>query len=221
MVGEGQEKFYVHEPFLIATSAFLKNALKPQWKGRGEKSIALPDSSAVAFGIYSEWLYTGHINIIKELGKAEPQSKSNQVATSEVEWTKWGQCYELGQFLQDADFTDALIDFAIAQMNDEEQYIDSLPKIIYPLTPKNSLHRKLVVEIATKVWLPISLKNLQSSEHPMEFLADLSIAMSNTFRDGGVKSVGACEFFKNVDTCKYHGHTVTKTPYYKAKCGLT
>lgn len=104
-------------------------------------------------------------------------------------------------------------------MSDDEEYIDHLPKIIYPLTPKTSSHRKLVVDKATKVWLPVSFKSIQSTGHPVDFLADLGTALPSTVRDGGVKAVGAYEFFKGIDACVYHEHTITKTPCYQVQRG--
>ncbi|KAF3039370.1 hypothetical protein E8E12_006803 [Didymella heteroderae] len=100
------------------------------------------------------------------------------------------------------DFTDAVIDFAIAQMSDNEEYSDHLSKVVYPLTAKDSPHRKLTADIAIKVWLQNTFSSLHTNEYSIEFLADLGADLSSTVRNGGVKEVSVYDFFRSVQACQ-------------------
>jgi len=180
----------------------------------------LPEADPVAFQIYLDWLYSGpHITIIKK----EDRVKSAPNATPSVdhEWTKWAACYDLGSFLQDIDFKDALIDAAMEKMCTEEEYSIAFPSFIYPTSTRESPHRKLAVDIAVSVWIPTSFEAVTKKNLPGDFCADTVAIIGRKLRSAVAADIGIWNFFAGVsDPCKYHEHTLKKTTCYKRKRGL-
>lgn len=197
----------------------MKNALKPEWDSKKERTLTLPDASPIAFHVYSSWLYTGHIGMGND--PKEDDAEEDKSKASELEWDKWTLCYELGRFLQDIDFTDALIDYVTDKMRCDDEYSDHLINLVYSTTSQDSPYRKLVVDLSLNVWLPITTEALQKVGYTSEFLADLGAAFLVTKRS---VRIGVYDFLHtsyNKDACLYHEHTVTKSPCYKASRGLS
>lgn len=65
-VGFG-EVFHIHEEVLRSSSAFFDTALRKQWAEGTSGRVDLPDVDAKAFGIYTEWLYTGVLRLSSAL----------------------------------------------------------------------------------------------------------------------------------------------------------
>lgn len=219
LVSSKQVKFYVHEAILTASSAFFKNALKAEWDIAGTKQIVIHDHHASTFRIYVNWLYTGHFSI-KDRPAGKKELATKHPANVLNEQTKWNHCYALADFLQDADCKDALIDVEIERMITENVHNSDLSCTIYPLTEAESPHRKLPVDIIVMFENRTNYEALSEDVHQFEFLKEIIISMASKLGTGFVKGTSKSGFFKDVDTCKYHEHTLTNTPCYKTKRGI-
>jgi hypothetical protein len=218
-IGDKKQKFFVHEALVSASSDFFKSSLKSEWKNNTTRSIALPDTDPVTFQIYLDWLYSGpHITITKKDDRVKP----TPCATPSVdhEWIKWAACYELGSFLQDTDFKDALIDASMEKMYTDEEYTTDFPSFVYPTSSRQSPHRKLAVDIAVSVWHSTTLEDAAKKDLPGDFCADTMSIIGRTLRSGAAADIGIWNFFASVDPCKYHEHALSNTTCYKSKHGL-
>lgn len=93
------------------------------------------ETDAASFRIWVRWLYTGRIFLFKE-GDAK-----------EEEFTRWGNCYAPGDFLQESGFGDTCIDTLIESMRRFATIPSDLPVWIYTHSTNDSQYRKLVVDI--------------------------------------------------------------------------
>ena len=103
-VGASKQEHYVHEKLLRTNSDFFDNALKKEWKERLDRVIDLVETHELPFSIWVKWLYTGRVFLTNYGGKISH------------ELPRWASCYALGDFLQDHDFKDAIIDCTIEAM---------------------------------------------------------------------------------------------------------
>lgn len=216
LVGPMKVEVYAHKVILTSSSAYLKNALKPEWQGPNKTQIVLRSCDADSLRIYVNWLYTGQFKMTD--GPAENSKAKTEIpAAIDREWTMWAQCYELANFLQDSDCKDALIDMSIEKMTSDKEYVVELPSLIYLFSRSQSPSRKLAVEIALYIWSQETINGVDQANHPAEFLADVVKAglRRNTSSTEGVRS-----YFKQMNTCVYHEHTLTNTPCYKVKRGV-
>lgn len=101
--------------------------------------------------MYVDWLYTSHNSISRTEDKYK--SRLGSVVTSGAGWNDWRECYELGNFIQDTDFKNALIDVVIEKVANDEEYNESLPHVIHSSSCKESPYRKLALGITVKTWL--------------------------------------------------------------------
>jgi hypothetical protein len=193
--------------------------LKPQWRSRRATEISLPDVDAASFSIYVNWLYTGRFKIINSTGGIQ-QLMSEGSATTDDELTTLRQCFELADFLQDSDYKDALIDIFIEKMSATDEYLEDLPKFIYPLTHAQSPARKLAVDVAVNMWNEKTYQGVDKAGYPAEFLADVLTKLGSKIRRFDIiYEYGPSIFFEEVG-CEYHEHTLTNSLCYKVKRGL-
>lgn len=217
VVGLDKEEIYVHEAILSSSSAFLKNALNPEtWRVARKKEIVLRDADIVSFRTYVNWLYTGRFNMANDPAD-KPEATTDDLAVVDPEWTRWIQCYDLANFLQDSDCKDALIDMAIEKMMSDTEYVAELPNLIYSTSQSQSPSRKLVVDLAVNTWNAETIGGVEQANYPAEFLADMVKA---GLRRGVSSPMGVQAFLKSKNTCLYHDHTLTNTPCYKVKRGV-
>jgi hypothetical protein len=150
LVGPKKVEIYVHEIILSSSSAYLKNALKSEWQDSHKKQIVLRDVDVASFRIYVNWLYTGRFNRTDDPAK-KTKTTTESAAVIDNEWTRWTQCYELANFLQDSDCKDALVDMSIEKMMSDHEYVLELPNQIYSTSRSQSPSRMLAVDIAVNV----------------------------------------------------------------------
>ncbi|KAF9695651.1 hypothetical protein EKO04_006359 [Ascochyta lentis] len=240
IVGEAQKTYFVHETLISNSSSFFSNALKEVWKEGVTRTVELPHVDNTNFQIYVDWLYTGpRLNFTKNDDRVYPtvddsaetvadeqsttqnmlqiETPANKTPSVDHEWTRWHQCYELGNYLQDIDFKDALIDLATEKMSSDEEYTHSFPGYIYPTSPAQSPHRKLAVDIAVKVWHKESFLEAPKADHPSEFLADLVAELGSKARTGYLTETSVFDYFKAVAPCNYHEHVLSTTKCYLEK----
>ena len=163
------------------------------------------------FRIYFDWLYSGRLRITYG-------TKCDRI----TEYYAWKACYKLAGFLQDCTFKDALIDTIIEKMVEENIYYD-VYVFIYRNTSLGSPHRKLCVDIALNVWPDSWLGpgNLSRPPHTNEFLLDVIAELVTKGRVSHIERGNMREFFKDIDTCIYHEHTVTEIPNSIIPCYKT
>ncbi|KAI4648979.1 uncharacterized protein J4E78_008496 [Alternaria triticimaculans] len=142
-VGEVKQEFYVHESLLRANSLFFDNALKKEWKEGQERVVDLPDTEPEHMRIWIKFLYTGRIFT----GTETPQIRESEAELFCKDVSAWNRLYTLGDFLQDGDFKDALIDAMMEFTAILNAYPIRLPDFIYSHSTKDSAHRRFVVDI--------------------------------------------------------------------------
>lgn len=219
LVGPDEDQVFVHQAILSDSSLYFKDLLKPEWNGDPfEGQLLLPDADTAIFRIYVNWLYTGRFNITGAYDKSSVTPDNPRAI--DHEWTRWRQCYELANFLQDSDCKDALIDMSIEKMTSDEEYLEELPNLIYSTTQSQSPSRKFPVDIAINVWAKHIFRATNIVDYPAEFLADVVKEMGGKLRDTPVLEKGVQNFFGTINTCVYHEHTLTNTPCYKVKRGI-
>lgn len=178
----------------------MKNAFKPEWCSKEERTVALPEASRIAFQVYANRLYTGCVSIDTKGGGVEKDKSS----LSELEWTKWTQCYELGRFLQDID-----------------ECSNHLVNLIYSTTSQSSPYRKLIVDLGLKTWPSTANEDLKTVECTAEFFAGLGAEFLVTARS---ERLGIYDFLHTrykQNACLYHEHTISKAPCYKVSRDLS
>jgi hypothetical protein len=99
---EGQHTdFTVHEQLICASSEFFKAAMGREWRESEERLVRLLSCQAKAFQIYVQWLYSGRLYASQCGG---PELKI------EAEKCNFMQGYLLGDYLQDINYKDTLLD---------------------------------------------------------------------------------------------------------------
>ncbi|KAJ4334000.1 hypothetical protein N0V95_009288, partial [Ascochyta clinopodiicola] len=216
IVGDEQTKYFVHESHITPQSDFFKNALKGEWKEKTTRTVELPDCDSKSFSIYLDWLYTGCVCITQE---DDDQGKDSEDGiTVDYEWTKWADCFRVGDFLQDSDFKDAMINTAIEKIISEDINYKNLAEDVYTFSQPTSRNRRLAVDIALNTWPDSDFQCIDGNSHPPEFLADLITAMGGKLR-AVLDRRSPEDFLRNIDTCEYHEHSTIGTPCYKTKHG--
>jgi hypothetical protein len=215
LVGKSEVEFFTHETLVRVSSAFFENALSKERKGNQDRVIRLPDVFIEAFPIYAKWLYSGRFYAVKENDEVRHKS-TGTIETRE--FTRWDDCYERGNFLQDVDFKDAMIDVMIEHMIDDNMLHLSLPDNIYKNSGPDSAHRKFAVDTVIHLWGEELLvaKYLFRKLHPVGYLNDLIVAMAEHLREGMEKK-SIAKFFRDKDPCDYHVHIRLNKPCYKTR----
>lgn len=197
-VGEEQQEFYVHEKLVRTNSKFFDTTLNKKWKEGQERVVKLPETAPRDFKIWVKFLYTGRVflrddraQVVMEDGTFESE-----------EYGVWDSCYALGDFLQDTDFKDALIDALIEGMATTVDYPLEVANCIYPYSGKGSAHRSLAIDVLVNIW---DRKLYKTLSHPQEFLQDVLIEIGPKLEEG-IGNVPGKVFFKGINTCKYHDH---------------
>jgi hypothetical protein len=217
IVGEDKKKFFVHESHIRSSSEFFDRAMNGDWKEKATRTIDLPEIDPRAFSVYLKWLHSGQF-FIREADDLDLDCDDAE-CMGDGEWSKWSASYKLGSYLMDGDFRDAFIDMAIEKMREEDHYNVDLPSDIYIYSPEGSNHRKLALDIALHSWTDSEFKLVAQREHGVDFLTDLVAALGPKLRIG-LEGMSTWEFFsENIDTCRYHEHTLLgeEKPCYKSR----
>jgi hypothetical protein len=219
-VGEARKPFYVHERLLRSYSGFFDTALKKEWKESDDRAINLPDADHKTFTIWVKWVYTGRLFLKKEDdlvtcegGDTGDVTDKKWLDVDNEEWLRWGKAYLLGDYLQDTDFKDAVIDSMIAGLLETGYYPYTLASYIYPCSAKTSAHRKLAVDVFVFYW---TRTDLGEHDQPKEFLLDALRFIGPGLEAGIVGVEGIENLFDVNNTCNYHDHGLDK-PCYKTK----
>jgi hypothetical protein len=99
----------MHEDILILSSKFFAAVLRHEWREGTTNTIHLPTANPGLFEIYMKWLYTGHLFI-----KYTDDEKEGGSATEK--YPCWDALYKLGDFFQDDDSKNCLVDAALERI---------------------------------------------------------------------------------------------------------
>ncbi|KAF2659990.1 hypothetical protein K491DRAFT_590022 [Lophiostoma macrostomum CBS 122681] len=218
LVGPSGEKFTIHKTLLVTSSSFCKAALSGDWKEAAEKSIKLPDHDAEAFGIYVKWLYTGRMYITKEGDDSTEEKEPGKKKYYSREFSRWLDCYQLGDYLQDPDFKDAAIDSLIDLTIGDKWWPVDLPNYVYPYSTPKSPHRRFVVDLGINCFSKDHVQGIRSAEMPHEYMKDLLVA-SYEHKEIWTKALSIKSWLESKDACEYHEHKTHGTGCYKTKYG--
>ena len=213
MVGEEQEKFYVHAHLLEASSEYFLKILSASHEGDQLRTVKLQDTDASAFSIYAKWLYTGRFHLATGASTQTPGGSPNEMC-----WDEMSNCYALSDFLQATDFSDATIDAFTRRMEIRNNSPADLAKWVYARTTKDSAHRRLCRDIIVHTWARKKWDRLWTEDYPPELLANVLADVSMKF-DRGSKRRELAEFLKSKNHCEYHEHKRLDLPCYKTRFG--
>ncbi|CAO2652618.1 Nn.00g009010.m01.CDS01 [Neocucurbitaria sp. VM-36] len=223
VVGAAGKKFFVHESQIRSSSEFFDNAMNHDMGEKFARTITLPELDPKAFEIYIKWLYSGQFFITEDEDDDDDDDDDEEEDTNshddylhDAEWDRWSNSYQLGDFLGDEDFRDALMDMAIEKMRDETYYID-LPNSIYSYSSAASPHRQVALDAALYLWPHAEFKMAVKRSHHAEFLTDFLGVVGSKIRIG-VEERSTFELFSpDINTCRYHEHILRGAPCYKDK----
>ena len=185
LVGTEEEAFHVHWPVLLASSAFFRARLKPEWSRQESESIRLPDFDSRSFNLYVNWLYTRgipHVNVITE-----------SCSTRSDEWLLLAETYVLGEALVDTAFQASVLE-VLRYMGDATSERESfwsvaseIIAVVYEGTPAGSPARDYLLELFLRHARGEMSEELKDGlELPEEFLsaveeAKLRLAIDKTW----------------------------------------
>ncbi|KAI4717144.1 hypothetical protein E4T48_06676 [Aureobasidium sp. EXF-10727] len=201
-VGKGNNptKFGIHQNILEHCSPFFKALFLSRANNKSEANTTAEDSNlrncetsialeadAAAFGLYTEWVYSGRI------------CKGTSTTTAkDVDLAFVGQAYILGEKLLDHNFKNAVVDFLLEMVVATSSLDLTLPTLIFETTSALAPIRRLLVDLYAwyghKDWL-------KASVHHNTFLSDLSTALLERHgHDGFANKI------LTLDPCHYHEH---------------
>lgn len=125
--------FVVHESTIRQRSRFFDNALKRGWKEAEHKVVRLPEAESDAFELYVNWLYSSQLY--------------TKGQSDEDEYGQLVEAYVLGDWLQDPDYKDAVIDALIDKIKDDPILPTGLAGTIWAHTAPGSSLRELVTDV--------------------------------------------------------------------------
>jgi hypothetical protein len=189
-------------------------ALSGNWKEKEENTVKLPDHEPEDFGIYAKWLYAGRIFMSKSGDIYKTKNKqTGETIKNSLEYSRWGRLYMLGDFLQDIDFKDAIVDAMIDLIILDNSWPSNLSSKVYPYSTMASPHRKFVVDVFSRS-TEKNLDNMRNNDLPSGFLVDLILAKNSKKDD---KNATNETWLKPKNACDYHEHTMSGFPCYKTK----
>jgi hypothetical protein len=188
LAGKSEKPFYVSEDVICSSSVFFIYALKKDWLEGKERTVKLPTVSATLMHIYLKWLYSGTFFF-----------------RARNPWRTWAACYEFGDFLQDTDFKDSVIDLAIELMEERKEVPYGFADVIYRFSIDGSPHRRFAVDVAQNF---LDEEEFEDDWTPQEFEDDLLITMKAYF------PMTLEELFKGRG-CTYHEHSTYHEACYQ------
>ncbi|KAF1843670.1 uncharacterized protein K460DRAFT_357369 [Cucurbitaria berberidis CBS 394.84] len=147
-VGTGAEavKFPVHEAVARKSSAFLDNAMKPEWASpkADPRDIQLVDEDPELFKVYLHWLYFKNMPTVYAGSKGKNYNH---------EYVLLCRCYIMGEKLMDVGFKNAMLDALVGAMENTPRLVPGLTaiNIIYAGTLGGSPARRFLVDIWVKM----------------------------------------------------------------------
>jgi hypothetical protein len=203
--------FTTHEQLISASSDYFKAALGRDWRDAKERLVKLPLCDPKAFQIYVQWLYSGPL-----------YAASSKDPTPTIDWAIVTQGYLLGDYLQDSNYKDTVLDVMrerIKSCNISECTLLVLGyvKEIFQETSSQAPIRRLLVD--TAVWcLENAFWRGHTCDLPGEFTQDAVIVFSDRFRPVNRATNPFVVGSRVQDTCQYHCHG--EKPCYKLGKGV-
>jgi hypothetical protein len=198
--------FAIHRNLLEYCSPYFKtfitsnpgNTIPAPYSGLGRPlenvvshTIDLKGPFVVAFRLYTEWIYSGHIQkrfLQVETSVADDKSYHNMV-----------HAYVLGETLEDHNFKNATVDCLLDTIHDRAWVDLTLPNLIYSTTSSRSPLRRLMVDLfilfGHEDWWGRDAVGAMSPT----FASDMSTAWQAR---GGHSRINA----SGIDPCIYHEH---------------
>ncbi|KAF2126888.1 hypothetical protein P153DRAFT_368916 [Dothidotthia symphoricarpi CBS 119687] len=191
--------FTVHENIIRLSSPFFDEVLSREWRGPQEWIVRLPDCNAHTFHIYNQWLYTDQLHI-------KPQVGHTLLNDGQWEWDNLVKGYLLGEYLQDIDFKDTLMDAMIDWGHYAAREYSNVPPRsaveVYRYTQDSSPLRKIVLDITCYRLLnsfPILVSDFHS---PQDFFTSVLDTIAERHRT----CQAICPSFADKKYCLYHCH---------------
>jgi hypothetical protein len=201
-VGERSEH-KVDEKLLRTSSAFFKAALSHEWKESQTHTIELPTVEPENFQIYLDWLHTRRVHVSTSL---DPSPEERQ-----QEMDKLVESYVLGDYVQDIDYKDTIMDTIMDWAMDlppQPAWLDMRPWLIQVWESYPRL-QKLLGLIAFGCE---SLESLKSGRYLNSAMPEVRQFLKNREQkellDDGNKKYGVRCFEKTCmeDPCLFHSH---------------
>ncbi|QDS75902.1 hypothetical protein FKW77_002554 [Venturia effusa] len=193
-----QQDFIVHEINIRLQCPFFEAALSRDWKEAQERVVHLPEHTPDVFRIYLGWLYQKRIAMSHIPDKTGQPFRDFNMALC--------RAYLLGDYLEDIDFKDTVIDVLIDLAVRSKAYYANGTDFIYKNTPAESPLRRLVIDLLVYAkgldWKKTSC-DLLDVNFPAEAFADLVVKMDET-KNMDTTRRSKAPFF--TDTCLYHCH---------------
>jgi len=138
--GNDSKDFVIHRNVITRRSAFIRDALKGEWKEAQTGIISLPDDDWDIVEMYQQWLYTGCLTPI------EDADSTSQTAS---DYTMLVKAYIFGEKFWDPTYKDCVIDAVISLLLTTRLFDPTISELVYTSTPPNSPLRKLWQDIYT------------------------------------------------------------------------
>jgi hypothetical protein len=194
-----QVDFCVHENLIRLSSRFFDAALIHDWKESQERIVRLPDCNVRAFRIYVQWLYTSQLHTKTHFSHAS-------ATEDQWEWANLVKAYLLGDYLQDIDFKDTIMDAMIEWGHEADRKCINAPPHssveIYQQTSNTSPLRKFVVDFTTRSLIDSFHVSMSDFQFPSDFLAAVVTNLAERIRPGN----DVTSDFVGKKYCQYHCH---------------
>ncbi|KAG9194281.1 hypothetical protein G6011_04316 [Alternaria panax] len=215
----GNDVFLVPEDRIRTSSEFVEAAMKGPWKESQDRSISLPGIGKQAFSMYFHWLLTG---VVHSKGRPSDYPEFHHIMPLLQEILLLPRLFELGHYLLDTDFRDALSDALMQCTSDLQRDLCSFPldygSFFYERIPDGSPTRNLVADLV--VWTMnehflLYTGAKRDAIHP-DYTMDLVMAMAARHIS---KTPGKSPLDGWETNCKYHCHGSEK-PCYRSKAEM-
>jgi len=135
------------------------------------------------------------------------------------------ECYELGNYLCDADFTHALIDSIIRNMKQNGFCCSTfLFGELYAVSRENSPHRRLAVDVFVDELRNAEITGkciLNFDNYNTTLTRDVILAFLQVLQDARSReSVQKADLWLSKDVCRYHEHANGEESYKERRKGL-
>jgi hypothetical protein len=200
--------FTIHEGILTLSSKFFAAALRHDWRERTTNTIHLPTVNPRHFVIYMKWLYTCQLFI-----KFPDDEKEGNHTTEE--YPRWDALYKLGDFLQDDDSKDCLVDAALERIKHTNSVPYHIHKMIYNNSAKESVHRMFVVDLYMSIGDMEKLGAFAKDEECGEFVGDLMLSCASALLEGRAHDKNLRVGAKS--RCQWHEYTGREEKCYREK----
>ncbi|KAK8240691.1 hypothetical protein HDK90DRAFT_532330 [Phyllosticta capitalensis] len=195
-VGDGQEKFVVHEMLLSQNSKFFQACLKQghatyNWKEARQHKIDLPEDHPAVFAMFVRYLYTSKCIILPNDKLLEFEDPEGKVQT-QLHGDFLFLCYIFAEKILARDFQNKIMDFIIDGLSySVRSYFPAFQTnvgLLWDNLPPNSKLRRLFLDVwslhGCRPWLDETrdLEDGNPCNAPIEFWQELALKMWH-FRD--------------------------------------